>query len=151
MVRSQASLGVPYDLFESQSLQPKNTNSFWSSSYVYGSNDHQYLVLSHVLVSPFGNLGVYRASVLDINDTSSYEQFTTLFNSSSIWTSNATGLDYEFVDYGFKSLTSDPLGRLNTYSSVTDVLFNITFSLSPGIILNGGSGIFGWGECSPIL
>ncbi|KAF4835183.1 Kievitone hydratase [Colletotrichum tropicale] len=84
--------------------------SFWSSSFIHASNNHSYLVLSHLLPS----IAIYRASVLDITDPAHYAH------------------------------TADGISELRTWSARPEdgVEFNLTFSTSAPILLNGGLGFF---------
>ncbi|KXH60202.1 hypothetical protein CSAL01_07707 [Colletotrichum salicis] len=72
-------LPTPFDIAAIQTTKEgTDSPSFWSSSFILGSNNHSYLILSHVLA----DLSLYRASILDITDPSQYTQLETLSNSS---------------------------------------------------------------------
>ncbi|PSN73805.1 hypothetical protein BS50DRAFT_566738 [Corynespora cassiicola Philippines] len=136
--RHLAPLPSLYNLSDSQSLYTNIANSFWSTSFVLGSDGHEYLVISHVLG---GNiLNIYRASVLDITDPSYFKQYSSFYNT----TSGRTELDFSFDGYYFGLVGKDRLGSIRTYSTYGDVHFNISFELSSPIILNGGVGSFQW-------
>ncbi|KAK1699834.1 hypothetical protein BDP55DRAFT_689866 [Colletotrichum godetiae] len=107
----------------------KDSPSFWSSPFILGSNDHGYLILSHVLA----DLSLYRASILDIKNPSYSSTFysdTGVFNAS-------------FSDYGFGSTRpSDGLSELRTWSTVPGTEFDLTFESTSPVLLNGGLGVF---------
>ncbi|KAF4547572.1 Kievitone hydratase-like protein [Elsinoe fawcettii] len=135
-------LGSWYDLSESQrpyAATATSANSWWSTSFVYGSDDREYLLVSHILTTPF--ISVYRASSLDLSDNQSFRQYSKLFNASA-----AIGSDYrlELADYFMGSTTDNDLGPTNTWTTDVAVQFNITYELSSPVILNGGVGSFWW-------
>ncbi|KAF4920032.1 Kievitone hydratase [Colletotrichum viniferum] len=97
--------------------------SFWSSSFIHASNNPSYLVLSHLLPS----IAIYRASVLDITDPARYAQYQVLTSPVSPF-----------------SPTIDGISELRTWSARPEdgVEFDLTFSTSAPILLNGGLGFF---------
>ncbi|KAH0432263.1 kievitone hydratase [Colletotrichum camelliae] len=116
--------------------------SFWSSSFIHASNNHSYLVLSHLLSS----IAVYRASVLDITDPSHpYAQYQVITSPASPFSPSGV-FNASFPDYGFgsTSTTTDGISELRTWSARPDdgVEFDLTFSTSAPILLNGGLGFF---------
>ncbi|TVY70059.1 Kievitone hydratase [Fusarium oxysporum f. sp. cubense] len=112
--------------------------SFWSSSFILGSNNHSYLVLSHVLADP----SLYRASILDITDPSLYTQFETLSKPTSFYSDTGV-FNASFPDYGFGSTSpSDGLSEMRTWSAVPGAEFDLTFESTSPVLLNGGLGVF---------
>ncbi|KAH7127279.1 hypothetical protein EDB81DRAFT_889084 [Dactylonectria macrodidyma] len=108
-------LPIPYNLTETQRKSDTfAAGSFWTSSFVRGSNNHDYLIVSHVMSGvPFWSAGtsMYRDGVL-----------------------NAT-----FDDYGFVSVGDD---ALRTWSTVAGAEFDLSIELSSPALLNGGIGAF---------
>ncbi|KAH8798540.1 hypothetical protein F5884DRAFT_813708 [Xylogone sp. PMI_703] len=144
----EENLPISYTLVGSQTLDPTlNSNSFWSSSFLSGSDGHDYLVLSHGL---FRNteIGVYRASILDITEPSSfYKQFEILANTPRVFYENTGVFNFSFDNWGFGSISAtDPLSTLRTWSSVQEVEFDITFDTAGPVLYNGGTGSFQWGS-----
>lgn len=122
-------------------------NSFWSSSYISGTDGHEYLVLSHVLATP--DLNVYRGSILDITDPSVFQQFTSFWNASSLLSANRTALDFALGDGFYFGLSStDKLGSMTTWNDAEDFSYNLTYEMTSSLILNGGAGSFLWSESS---
>ncbi|KAF0331875.1 kievitone hydratase [Colletotrichum asianum] len=114
--------------------------SFWSSSFVHASNNHSYLVLSHLL----SGIAIYRASVLDIADPAHYAQYQVI--TSPVPPFSPSGVfNASFPDYGFGSTsTADGISELRTWSARPEdgVEFDLTFEISAPILLNGGLGFF---------
>ncbi|KAJ5390463.1 uncharacterized protein N7496_001531 [Penicillium cataractarum] len=136
-------LPVQYDLAGSQAFKSNISSSYWASSYIYGSDNHQYLAVSHFLSLESG-VSVRRSSILDVTNSCFYNQSTTIAGLPSSVSGNTTGVKIKFDDYGFISTTDDPLGSINIYSTDPASIFNITFSLTSPVILNGGQGSFLW-------
>ncbi|KFY19940.1 hypothetical protein V491_04101 [Pseudogymnoascus sp. VKM F-3775] len=145
----QDTLPLQVDPLGSQKNASEIGNSFWSSSFIHGSNNHDYLVVSHVLtnlaVVPYAN-SVYRASVLDITDPSQYARFEFFSNISTAFPSNGD-FNVTLPDYGFS--TAGPAGdisKLRTWSYVPGAEFDLQFDLSAPVLLNGGLGDFNIGS-----
>jgi hypothetical protein len=134
-------VGMNYNLSDSLVL-PKG--SFWSSHFVHGNDDHEYLILSHVV--NIDTMEYYRASILDITNPESYNQFTTAVNGSTNFRNGTFG--YQTDNYFMGSVTADPLGAISTWSLVQGVIFNLTYELSSPVLLNGGNGVIYWGKCT---
>lgn len=142
-----ALLPSQWNISDSQSLYTGIANSFWSSSYISGTDGHEYLVLSHVLATP--DLNVYRGSVLDITDPSVFQQFTSFWNASSLLAANRTALDFALGDSFYFGLSStDKLGPMTTWNDAEDFSYNLTYEMTSTLILNGGAGSFLWSESS---
>ncbi|OHE94313.1 hypothetical protein CORC01_10360 [Colletotrichum orchidophilum] len=133
-------LPVPFDIASTQTnKEGAEGASFWSSSFILGSNNHSYMILSHVLA----NLSLYRASILDITDPSLYTQFETLSNSTTSVYSETGVFNASFPDYGFGSTSpSDGLSEIRTWSAVPGAEFDLTFETTSPVLLNGGLGVF---------
>ncbi|KAB8231222.1 hypothetical protein BDV23DRAFT_169963 [Aspergillus alliaceus] len=137
------------ELGASQGVDPKAGNSWWSSSYLHASDDHDYLIVSHASTqSPTTSTVIFRASILDINDTTYYRQVSWKSNSFSGSGHVQEGpLNGHSKYFGFA--IDDPanlLGPMRTWCISDQVEFNITFELSAPIILNGGIGTFPFGN-----
>lgn len=138
-----------WDISDSQSIYTGIANSYWSSSYISGTDGHEYLVLSHVLATP--DLSVYRGSILDITDPSFFQQFTSFWNASSLFAANKTALDFASGDgFYFGLASADKLGPIATWNHGESFSYNLTFGLTSALILNGGAGSFLWSESSCI-
>lgn len=134
-----------WNLSDTQSLYTGIANSYWSSSYITGSDGHEYLVLSHVLAAP--GMSVYRGSILDITDPSFFQQFTTFWDVSSLYAANKTAFDFALGDNFYFGLDStDKLGPITTWHEAESSSYNLTFELTSAVILNGGTGSFLWSE-----
>jgi hypothetical protein len=112
---------------------------------IHGSNGRDYLVISHALAGlpaagTFVNL--YRASILDLEDTSQYSQYARI--SDTVETYGNTGiLNFTTSDFGYGSVSAtDALSSIRTYSHVAGLEYDITFNLSSPPLLNGGAGTF---------
>ncbi|KAL4972285.1 hypothetical protein BDW66DRAFT_154848 [Aspergillus desertorum] len=57
-------LPLPYDFNTSNSEMADSSNSWWISSFLTGNDNHQYMVLSHVLATDA--YGLYRGAIYDI-------------------------------------------------------------------------------------
>lgn len=134
-----------WNLSDSQSIYGGIANSYWSSSYLFGTDGHEYLVLSHVLAVP--EMGVYRGSVLDITEPSYFQQFTSFWDASSAFSANKTALNFALGDGFYFGLSStDKLGPITTWNDADSFSYNLTYNLTSPIILNGGAGSFLWSE-----
>lgn len=124
----------------------KNVNStqptsYWATSFVHASNDHDYFVLSHILDNYPGVL--YRTSLLDITNTSLYTSYQNLYNTTSAF-SAATGIFATSTeDFVFGVISEDDsLGPITISSTVAGAIYDITFEQSAPALLNGGLGVF---------
>ncbi|KAB8269515.1 hypothetical protein BDV30DRAFT_242318 [Aspergillus minisclerotigenes] len=137
------------DLATSQTVNPTATNSWWSSSFVHASDDHDYLIISHVLLQGQDvSTVLLRASILDINDTAYYRQVSWIHNGSirAAQVQNMRpGVATKY--FGFVSVDpANPLDKMRIWCITERVEFNLTFQLSAPIILNGGTGTFPFGN-----
>ncbi|KAL7791480.1 hypothetical protein V8C37DRAFT_157913 [Trichoderma ceciliae] len=138
---------TPYNLSTSQTNHdPASTNSsFWCSSLIHGSNGRDYLVISHVLAGlPVAGsfVNIYRASMLDLEDTSQYSQFARIPTAAETY--GPTGiLNFTTSDFAFGSTSAtDALSSIRTYSHVAGLEYDLTFDLSSAPLLNAGPGAF---------
>ncbi|KAH7142954.1 hypothetical protein B0J13DRAFT_676159 [Dactylonectria estremocensis] len=135
-------LPIAYDLLESQTKTGVPIgSSFWSSSFIHGSDNHDYLILSHVLAGQPITPSLYRGSVLDITDPSRYGRFEIFSNVSEVY-SDIGDFNASYPDYGFGSIGSEEAPALRTWSSIAGAEFELTFELSSPALLNGGLGSF---------
>ncbi|KAB8264879.1 hypothetical protein BDV32DRAFT_134783 [Aspergillus pseudonomiae] len=140
---------LTHDLRDSQAVNRAATNSWWSSSFVHASDDHEYLIVAHVVLRDLNvSTALLRASTLDINDTEYYRQVSWLYNGSSrpLHAHNEPpGVATKY--FGFVSVDPDnPLDRMRIWCITERVELNLTFQLSAPVILNGGTGTFPFGD-----
>ncbi|KAM6508361.1 hypothetical protein FALCPG4_018230 [Fusarium falciforme] len=135
-------LPIGYNLLESQTKAGVPIGlSFWSSSFIHGSDNHDYLIVSHVLTGQKITPSLYRGSLLDITNPSRYGRFEIFSNVSGVY-SDTGDFNASYPDYGFGSIGSEGAPVLRTWSSVAGAEFNLTFELSSPVLLNGGLGSF---------
>lgn len=126
---------------------PASTDgSFWSSSLIHGSNGRDYLVVSNAVsgisVGPASFVEIYRASILDLQDTSQYSQYARLTAIGQTY--GPTGI-LNFTAPGFtygSTSSTDPLSGIHTSSNIAGVEFDLNFEQSSPPILNAGTGVF---------
>uniref|UniRef100_L2FT70 Kievitone hydratase n=1 Tax=Colletotrichum fructicola (strain Nara gc5) TaxID=1213859 RepID=L2FT70_COLFN len=108
--------------------------SFWSSSFIHASNNHSYLVLSHLLPS----IAIYRASILDITDPTYYAQYQVLTSPISPFSPSGV-FNTSFPDYGFGSTSiTDGISELRTWSARPEDGWSMPAGLTRGwIAVNG--------------
>lgn len=134
-----------WNISDSQSLYTGIANSYWSSSYISGTDGHEYLVLSHVLATP--DVGVYRGSILDITDPSFFQQFSSFWDASSMFAANRTAFEFALGDgFYFGLASADRLGPITTWNDGESFSYNFTFGMTSALIMNGGAGSFLWSE-----
>ncbi|EHK41984.1 hypothetical protein TRIATDRAFT_322122 [Trichoderma atroviride IMI 206040] len=139
---------TPYNLSISQTNHKlaSTGGSYWSSSLIHGSNGRDYLVVANAVAElPVGGgslVDVYRASILDLEDTSQYAQYARL--TALAKTYGPTGiLNFTVPGFAFQSTsTTDALSGIRIFSNIADVGFDLTFDLSSPPILNAGTGTF---------
>lgn len=117
--------------------------SWWLSSFLHGSNDHDYLLVSHVLASAVG-ITIRRASLADLTNLSvPFQTFSTAAISNG---SLPSAFAFAFDDYFFGSADpAEPLGAITTWSTNEALGFNLTVELNGQPLMNGGMGTFEWG------
>lgn len=143
-----ANYPTPYNLSTSQTNHdPASTgSSFWSSSFIHGSNGRDYLVVANAVpalaVGGGALINIYRASILDLEDTSQYSQYARLTAVAQAY--GPTGiLNFTVPGFAFQSTSStDPLSGMRISSATADVDFDLTFDMSSPPILNAGTGTF---------
>ncbi|KAB8218020.1 hypothetical protein BDV33DRAFT_193079 [Aspergillus novoparasiticus] len=105
-------LPLPYDFNTSNSEMADSSNSWWISSYLTGSDNHQYMVLSHFSEMATQNL------TADSQDGK--------FNIRT-------------DDFFFGSaLANNSITRLRTVSNRTDLQFGLTYELTAPVLFNAG-------------
>ncbi|KAL7922552.1 hypothetical protein ACQKWADRAFT_320794 [Trichoderma austrokoningii] len=143
-----ANYPTPYNLSTSQTnIDPASTNgSFWSSSFIHGENGRDYLVIANAAPGLDAGGGVfvdlYRASILDLEDTSQYSQYAVLTTEAQTY--GPTGIiNFTVPGFTFQSTSAtNPLSSIHTASDISDVDFDLTYELSSPPILNAGDGTF---------
>ncbi|GME54015.1 Kievitone hydratase [Neofusicoccum parvum] len=147
VVFESSALPVQYSLSESQLAQGLGS-SFWTSSYVTGSNEHQYLILSHVLLSKYSgtatNTSITRFSVLDLTEPDdNYWAFTTAVTAPNTTLDTKLALNFEHVT--FDGISSDSVSVMHTTGQTDGISYDITWESSSAVIYNGGTGTFSFG------
>ncbi|KAK3387371.1 hypothetical protein B0H63DRAFT_500682 [Podospora didyma] len=141
-------LPLPYNLIDSQTESQtggEGAGSFWSSSFLHGSDDHDYLVISNVIAANsfgLGNSTLYRASILDITDPSQYSQFSVISDKPDVFSDDGN-FNATFAEYGFASTPPiNGVPGMRTWSNASGAKFDVSFELSSPVLLNGGLGYF---------
>jgi hypothetical protein len=139
-----AALPVPYNLSTSQTNSIENgaTNSFWISSFVTGSNGHQYFIIGHAMEGT--GLGAsYRASILDITNPSFRVQFSQAATANTSFYSATGVFNFTTSNFTFASTSAtDGLSKMRVWANYNDVRYDLTFATSSPVLLNGGTGSF---------
>ncbi|KAL4911367.1 Kievitone hydratase [Aspergillus multicolor] len=112
--------------------------SWWSSSFITGTNGKQYLALAHVL--NVNNMTYYRGSTLDLQ-TNDYQHFVT----RGTKTASGPTLNIIIGKNRFESLSDDNISRLRAVTNTKDVKFDLSWNSSSLILANGGTGAFLFG------
>jgi hypothetical protein len=132
-------LPLPFNFNTSNSEIAHASNSWWISSFVHGDNNHQYMILSHVLAT--GAYSIYRGSIYDITEPDFVQFTTTTTDSGLLDNSQNGGFNITTNDFFFgSSLPGNATEQLRTASTNSDVQFDITFDLSAPVIFNTGNG-----------
>ncbi|KAM0258702.1 hypothetical protein ACHAQJ_003710 [Trichoderma viride] len=85
---------------------------------------------------------IYRASILDLEDTSQYSQYARIPDAAETYSSTGI-LNFTTSDFAFGAVsTTDALSSIRTYSRVAGLEYDLTFNLSSPPLLNGGAGTF---------
>lgn len=135
-----------YDFNTSNSQIANASNSWWSSSFVSGSDNHEYLIVSHLLATP--TFSVYRGSIYDITEPEFYQFTETSVNTSLLDNNQGGAFNVSTADYYFGSTCpGNATKQLRTASTRSDVQYDITFDLSAPVIFNLGiGGYFQFGQ-----
>ncbi|RDW93476.1 uncharacterized protein DSM5745_00798 [Aspergillus mulundensis] len=112
--------------------------SWWSSSFITGTNGKQYVAIAHVL--NVNNITYYRGSTLDLQ-TNGYQQFVTRGNG----TGEGPTLNITINKNSFGSLSDDNISQLRAATNTDNVKFNLSWTSSSLILANGGTGAFLFG------
>ncbi|KAI9325715.1 hypothetical protein DFJ73DRAFT_965621 [Zopfochytrium polystomum] len=134
-------LGGNYDLLPSLTNLSSMVlgGSFWASSYLQGTNGHQYLIVAHAvklegITMRYGAMditagGPYRQSAQTVSN------YTLTVSPSGASNVSAAGSFFTVSDL------ADPLSGMRYSAAVPDMRFDITFGYSP-VLLYGGFGQF---------
>ncbi|TDZ19396.1 Kievitone hydratase [Colletotrichum orbiculare MAFF 240422] len=136
---SDDALPYLFDFGQSQGLD--YSGSWWTSSYITGTNNVQYLVLSHVLDTPI--FSYHRGSVLDLS-TLQYTQFVSAGNATLTDTANPR-YNVNVGGGGFEALSADNVTSQRTYSTHANGTWDMTWNATSGAVSNVGSGSFQFG------
>ena len=79
-------------------MQLHNGGSFWSSSYLSASDNHQYLLVSHALYNNPAN-ALVRSSILDITNISNYWSNSTYVPYANTTVNGAFNITTDFFTY----------------------------------------------------
>ncbi|KAJ5614505.1 hypothetical protein N7528_008159 [Penicillium herquei] len=133
-------LPLPYTFETSNSPVGNASNSWWISSYLTGSDGHQYLVLSHLL-GISSSYSIYRGSIFDIEENE-FTQFSALTEESGLYDYSRDGeFNVSTSDFYFGStVAGNATKQLRTASTNSAVQYDIKFDLAAPIILNTGNG-----------
>ncbi|PYI09460.1 hypothetical protein BO78DRAFT_394928 [Aspergillus sclerotiicarbonarius CBS 121057] len=139
-------LPLVYDFNTSNSRVANASNSWWLSSFLYGSNNHEYMVVSHIM--DLVEVTFNRGSIYDITNRS-YSQFAKSSTDDSIYKFAANGHFNITVDTDFhfgSTTTGNATQQLRSYSTVEGAEYDLTFDLSAPVIFNAGiGGVFNLG------
>ncbi|KAB8212025.1 hypothetical protein BDV34DRAFT_219238 [Aspergillus parasiticus] len=137
-------LPLPYDFNTSNSEMADSSNSWWISSYLTGSDNHQYMVLSHVLATDA--YGLYRGAIYDITEPA-YQQFSEMTTQNLTANSQDGKFNIRTDDFFFCSaLANSSITKLRTVSNRTDLQFDLTYELTAPVLFNAGlGGLFQFG------
>ncbi|RAL09964.1 kievitone hydratase [Aspergillus homomorphus CBS 101889] len=118
--------------------------SWWTSSFITGTEREQSLVISHIL--DISVCAYFRASILGIN-TPGYKQF--LVRGSSMM-HNSMRLDLQVGNNPIQSVSEDDISQMRAYSINPNFTFDLIFNATFPILPNAGAGafIFGAGTSS---
>ncbi|KAL4762005.1 uncharacterized protein BDW70DRAFT_159304 [Aspergillus foveolatus] len=110
-------LPLALDLATSRSVVAAAGNSWWTSSYIYASDNRPYFIVSHA----------YQGSETDPVSA------------------HISGANITLPTYGFEAMDpADTLAAMRMWSTF-GLEFDLTFELTSPAILNGDSGTFTWG------
>ncbi|KAJ1544877.1 hypothetical protein HK405_008338 [Cladochytrium tenue] len=130
---------IPSLLNVSSSLTFTTGSSFWASSFVQGSNGHQYFLVMHAFL---GEELTMRYGFMDITRGKSYVQaahsttnYTLSESSTGITGVSANGAFFTAAN------SSDLLAGLHYGVSSSNLSFDVSFGFSP-VLLYGGLGVF---------
>ncbi|KAL3417328.1 kievitone hydratase [Phlyctema vagabunda] len=131
------------DLSKSQYDADSGT-SYWLSSFITGTNNKQYLALSHVLTKgPVDD--VCRSSVLDLATLEYWVHLEYCLPQSRAYDTSQP-LSVDFGSYTFGSTSNDSIS--NMYATVktnASFSFDLQWETKTKVLLNGGAGVISFG------
>ncbi|KAL5319923.1 hypothetical protein ACEPPN_012982 [Leptodophora sp. 'Broadleaf-Isolate-01'] len=140
-----SNLPIPYDVAGSMYGNSGHSigDSFWSTSFLHGSDDHDYMVLSHAVRGLPFTPAMFRGSIYDIT-AQTYQQFTYLSNNTDFYADNGNGaINVTLDNFGYGATQStNAETQLRTFSTAPEVQYDLTFQLGTPALLNGGLGFF---------
>jgi hypothetical protein len=114
------------------------------SSLITTTRGKQYLAISHIMTAL---KNVCRSSVLDLASHKYWVDFSycNSVDDGSSETSSPFAIDFE--GYGFGSTTDDNISKMYAYANSNNAShsFNISWESTAKVLLNGGSGVIGFG------
>ncbi|KAJ4327514.1 hypothetical protein N0V84_002042 [Fusarium piperis] len=143
----KSSLPVLFNFSTSQFDKTVNgkaaASSYWTSSFLTGHNKRQYLAISHAFTD-MHNSSYYRSSVLDLNDLEVYHSKVTYSNDTVLQSDSL--LKLTLAQNGFESTSVDNVSQMRTWSNHGKVKFNIKYNATSSVIVDGGMGLFTFGN-----
>lgn len=138
---------MQYSLQDSQLISPLSTafNSYWYATFLTGTDDKQYAVLSQTIAAANG-LAVLRTSVLDLKNTENYWQqiLSDPYHDNS--TLHNGRLHIDASTHGIVGLSNDSNSTMGIWASANDFGYNFTIKATSPVLLNGGAGVFSWAD-----
>ncbi|PVH69513.1 hypothetical protein DL98DRAFT_661631 [Cadophora sp. DSE1049] len=124
-------------------LQTSNGDSFWSSSFLTGSDGHQYMLISHALVT---GTSLVRSSILDITNTSNYWSNSTYVSITNTTVNSVFNIT--LPHFTFLSTSPDSISQLQTSMTTPDYSYQLFFNATSKSLINMGGNPwnFGYGD-----
>ncbi|KAH6986570.1 hypothetical protein BKA56DRAFT_312224 [Ilyonectria sp. MPI-CAGE-AT-0026] len=122
--------------------------SYWTTTFLTASDKHQYLIVSHALLSYFGVEDpdiTARYSILDITDPSRFWVYLGYVPTPESFAGPDNRLSIDYPSFGFKALTDDSVSKIQAWGERPDFGFNLTFEATTQVLVNNGGGTWNWG------
>ncbi|KAI9310092.1 hypothetical protein DFJ73DRAFT_771565 [Zopfochytrium polystomum] len=113
-------------------------SSYWTGSFVTASNNHQYLLINHVMYIGTGSSYLATTHISNV-----YSEFTTgPFAWSTSSSSSAPLLRRSASLNGIDALSADNVTQLHSWSRAPNNTFDLVVDATSAVLLNGGMGQF---------
>ncbi|TDZ14919.1 Kievitone hydratase [Colletotrichum orbiculare MAFF 240422] len=120
-------------------------SSYWTSSYITGDDGRQYLAINHLLTT-YAPTPVCRSSILDLETRDYWVDLTYCLPKNGSGFDNGLPLVADYGTYAFGSKSADSVASMYTYAHTDKSFsFDLEWTLSSRVMLNGGSGIIPFG------
>ncbi|TDZ53224.1 Kievitone hydratase [Colletotrichum trifolii] len=120
-------------------------SSYWTSSYITGDDGRQYLAINHLLTT-YAPTPVCRSSILDLETRDYWVDLTYCLPKNGSGFDNGLPLQADYGTYAFGSKSADSVASMYTYAHTDKSFsFDLEWTLSSRVMLNGGSGIIPFG------